>query len=145
MPQVSPSYSNEIVLRKRDLGTIVFDGARFGVARVGGLLWIRDHDVIQMLDREPEEAGALFDRLSPGDRLTAVLDCLEHGPELGGFVSPIGAMKMALACPDVATPGSAAGRFLRWFGADAARSAAAAAVRPARCYGHLGVFEGGRA
>jgi len=149
MSRATNSHSTdrfEISVRKRDLGSVVFDDMRLETLQIAGLPWFQMWDVLEALDRyDDDEVFGLLAVVPPEEERLAVLGSLESGQELGRFVSPIGAMRMALACGDVGSQWSGAGRFLRWLAADGPASGAPPAPAPAMRRGHLAVFEGGRA
>lgn len=141
---VSTTNPGEISIWKSDLGSVAFDDMRLETLQVAGVLWLRDGDILGAIARfEDDEVFALLAVVPPEEERLAVLGSLEHGQELGRFLSPIGAMRMAMACDDVASPWSGAGRFLRWLASDGPASGTPAAPAPAMRRGHLAVFEGG--
>jgi|1186.fasta_scaffold392044_1 hypothetical protein len=150
MPQAQTPYhtsDDEIVLTKRDLGGLSFAGMRIGTARIEGKLWLREWDLIDALDWPCDEAPALFARLTRQDCRLVVFGRGESAEEQGCFVSIRGAMAMAVACPGVAIPGSAAIGFLQFLidlTAKQTRRRRQSAPVVVRRYGHLAVVEGGR-
>lgn len=134
--------TDEVVLAAHDLHTVEFDGCHWQAARIDGAAWFRDWDLIDMLDRDPEEAEALFARLEPGEAVTAVVD----GREVG-FISAWGALNMCLGCSDVVQRETAASRFFRWLAAENLLVDRQSPALPASAkrYGHLACIQGGRA
>jgi prophage antirepressor-like protein len=150
MPTAISTYHHEVALRKRDLGTTLFDGARLRTATIDGASWILEEDVFWAVDRDlDDEALPLLERVAASEVKLVVLGDLETGDEIGSYVSVIGAMTIALGCSDAASPWSAAGRFLRWLASDALPSATPrrkrgpAPLAGARRYGGLAVLDGG--
>ena len=142
------SSDDEVLLSKRDLSVMRFEGQSVETARIEGKLWLREWDIIDALDRPCDEAPALFARLTKHDCRLVVLGRGESAEEQGCFVSIRGAMAMTVACPDVVMPGSAANGFLQFLiGLTAKQIRRRRQDAPAvvRRYGHLGVIEGGQA